>query len=85
MNNFLFAIGNQKFHVNLFLLLILINFLVAFLRKKNLSYLLLLVSIFLILLGIYLNFIEIPYAFIPILIGVSIYLREAGKLFFYWL
>ncbi|AYE36280.1 hypothetical protein DB313_02100 [Borrelia turcica IST7] len=85
MNNFFFAIGNHKFHVNLFLLLILINFLVAFLRKQTLSYLLLFVSIFLILVGIYLNLIETPYAFIPISIGVSIYLREAGKLFFYWL
>ncbi|WP_373464030.1 hypothetical protein [Borrelia sp. BU AG58] len=85
MNDYLFGTGNHKFHVNLFLLLILINFFVAFLRKKTSSYLLLFVSIFLIVVGIRLQLNETPYSFIPISIGVSIYLREAGKLFFYWL
>lgn len=77
--------GNNRFYVHLFLLLIPINFLVACLRKKNLSYFLLFVSILLIILGIYLNSIEIPYTFIPILIGIPMYLKEAGKVFFYWL
>ncbi|AHH06475.1 hypothetical protein BDCR2A_00485 [Borrelia duttonii CR2A] len=54
-------------------------------KEKNLSYLLLFVSTSLIVLGTYLNLIEIPYAFIPISIGVPIYLQESGKLFFYWL
>ncbi|WP_084538456.1 hypothetical protein [Borrelia persica] len=84
-NNFLSPIGENKFYVYLFLLLILINFLVACLRKKNLSYFLLFISISSIILGTYLNFTEMPYEFIPILIGVPIYLKEAGKLFFYWL
>nr|WP_241763728.1 hypothetical protein [Borrelia hermsii] len=83
--DFLSSTKNNKFYVYLFLLLIPINFLVACLKKKNLSYLLLFVSILLIISGIYLNSIEIPYAFIPILIGVPMYLKEAGKLFFYWL
>ncbi|AWG42787.1 hypothetical protein CR532_02095 [Candidatus Borreliella tachyglossi] len=85
MHDFLFATGNHRFHVDLFLLLILINFLVASLRKANLSYLLLFVSMALIVSGIYFNSIEIPYAFITISIGVPLYLRESGKLFFYWL
>ncbi|ACH94651.1 hypothetical protein ACE4V3_02255 [Borrelia recurrentis] len=84
-NDFFSPIKNNKLYIYLFLLLILINFLVACLRKKNLSYLLLFVSTSLIVLGTYLNLIEIPYAFIPISIGVPIYLQESGKLFFYWL
>ncbi|WP_075550317.1 hypothetical protein [Borrelia anserina] len=83
--NFFSSTVNNKFYAYLFLLLIPINFLVACLRKKNLSYFLLFVSILLIVLGIYINSIEISYAFIPILIGTPIYLKEAGKLFFYWL
>ncbi|AHH12430.1 Hypothetical protein BHO_0074300 [Borrelia hermsii YBT] len=83
--DFLSSTKNNKFYVYLFLLLIPINFLVACLKKKNLSYLLLFASILLIVSGFYLNSIEIPYAFIPILIGVPMYLKESGKLFFYWL
>ncbi|BCR08813.1 hypothetical protein BmHG_00413 [Borrelia miyamotoi] len=84
-NYLLFPTENNRFYVDLTSLLIPINILVAFSRKKNLNYLLIFISIFLIVLGIYLNSIEIPYAFIPSLIGVPMYLREAGKFFFYWL
>ena len=85
MNNSFLGIENHKFYVNLLLLLTSANFLVAFLRKKTSSYFLLFLSISLILIGIYLKLIEAPYSFIPISIGVSMYLKEAGKLFFYWL
>ncbi|WP_421622758.1 hypothetical protein R5397_02375 [Borrelia sp. MN22-0132] len=83
--DFLSPTANNKFYVYLFLLLIPINFLVSCLRKKNLSYFLLFISISLIISGIYLNFIEITYAFIPTLIGAPMYLKESGKVFFYWL
>ena len=84
-NYLLFSTANNRFYIDLTLLLIPINILVAFSRKKNFNYLLIFISILLIVIGIYFNSIEMSYSFIPSLIGVPIYLREAGKFFFHWL
>nr|WP_267508263.1 hypothetical protein [Borreliella afzelii] len=84
-NYSILKIESTKFYIDAFLLLILINFIVAFLRKKSFDYFFLFVSMLLILSGIYLNLLRIPYAFLPILIGVPIYLKKSGKIFFYWL
>ncbi|WPM05903.1 hypothetical protein QIA41_02240 [Borreliella sinica] len=78
-------IESTKFYIDAFFLLILINSIIAFLRKKTLDYFLLFISMLLILSGIYLNLLRMPYAFLPISIGTLIYLKKSGKIFFYWL
>ncbi|WP_367773220.1 hypothetical protein [Borreliella burgdorferi] len=84
-NHGILKIENTKFYIDAFLLLILTNFIVAFLRKKSFDYFFLFVSMLLILSGIYLNLLKMPYAFLPISIGIPIYLKKSGKIFFYWL
>ncbi|AJA90231.1 membrane protein [Borreliella chilensis] len=78
-------IESTKFYINAFLLLISTNFLVAFLRKKNFDYFFLFISMILIVSGIYLNLLKIPYSFLPISIGIPIYLKKSRKIFFHWL